>query len=160
VLLTFTEYNQSPKEDRLLFDILLKHYSKIMFWPQMFGDYAYAKKIAGSKVEFVDPSVNALDDMLNGVAVDYVGTRLHAGIRALQHFRRTIIIAVDNRATEMGKDFNLPILPREQLGTHLGQMISTGWKTSIRINAGVIARWRNQFRCGGAEASGHHALPG
>ena len=145
VLLTFTEYNQSPKDDSLLCDILLQHYSTIMFWPQMYGDYAYAKNIAGSKLQFIDPSVNALDDLLKSVSVDYVGTRLHAGIRALQHFRRTIIIAVDNRAKEMGKDFNLPILPREQLGTDLERMLNTHWETRIRIDSAVIAQWRSQF---------------
>ena len=44
--------------------------------------------------------------------VDYVGTRLHAGIFALNHKVRSIIVAVDNRAIEIAKDTNLPIVRR------------------------------------------------
>jgi len=37
----------------------------------------------------------------------------------MQHKRRTTIIAVDNRAVEMGRDFALPVLAREQIGIEL-----------------------------------------
>ena len=44
--------------------------------------------------------------------LDYVGTRLHAYIRAVQHGKRAINIVVDDRGKEMGRDFNLTIVRR------------------------------------------------
>ncbi len=144
-LLTFTEYRQNPKDDRLLFEIVKRNYASIYFWPQMHGDYDYAKRLCDSQVIFVDPSVEALDDLLHKEDVDYVGTRLHAGIRALQHRRRTIIIAVDNRATEMNRDFNLPTVPREKSATELDSRIKSSWATQVILDQHAIAAWRQQF---------------
>jgi len=145
VLLTFTEYNQSPRYDKLLFDILRKNYSKIYFWPQMFGDYRYAKSICGNNIVFVDPSIEALDDLLKTQPIDYVGTRLHAGIRALQHKQRTIIVGIDNRAIEMRKDFNLPVIARGDIPNELEKWINSCWKTEIYIPEKEIGEWCRQF---------------
>ena len=145
VLLTFTEYNQAPEADKLLFECLAKRYSKIYFWPQMYGDYAYARKLCGNALEIVPPSLEALDDLLRGESLDFVGTRLHAGIRALQHRRRAIIIAVDNRALEMAADFNLPVLHRNDIATQLERRIETSWKTEVRLGAQAIETWKRQF---------------
>ena len=51
---------------------------------------------------------------------DYVGTRLHAGILALNYRKRTLIIAVDNRAAEMKTDINLPVIARGDLESSKG----------------------------------------
>ena len=144
-LLTFTSYKQKPKYDKLLFDIIEKNYSTIYFWPQNYPDYNYAKRICGNRLVFVDPSLEALDDLLQTEDLDYVGTRLHCGIRALQHKRRTLIIAVDNRATEMGKDFNLPVVQRNNVAITLDKKINSVWKTAIQIDQAAINTWKNQF---------------
>ena len=47
--------------------------------------------------------------------LDYVGTRLHAGVRAMQKGRRSIILSIDNRAREMGKDYNLNVIERNDI---------------------------------------------
>jgi len=145
VLLTFTEYNQNPKYDRLLFEVLEKNYSTIYFWPQMYMDYYYAKEVCGERIVFIDPSLEALDSLLKSEDIDYVGTRLHAGVRALQHQRRAIIIAVDNRAIEMGKDFNLPILTRGEIAINLEGKINEAWATSVNLDQEVISNWKKQF---------------
>ena len=44
-----------------------------------------------------------------------VGTRLHAGIRALQKGNQALILSVDNRATEINKDINIPVISRFDL---------------------------------------------
>ena len=144
-LLTFTEYNQKPSEDRLLFEIVARNYEVVYFWPQMYGDYHYAKTICGKEVVFIDPSIEALDDLLRREAVDYVGTRLHAGIRALQHKRRAIIVGVDNRAIEAAKDFNLPVVNRERVALELEAKIQSFWKTNISLDQEAIFAWKNQF---------------
>lgn len=145
VLLTFTEYSQRPKDDRLLFEIVRSNYTTIYCWPEMYGDYQYAKNICDSDVVFVDPSVESLDDLLEGEDIDYVGTRLHAGIRALQHRRRTIVVAVDNRAIEMGRDLNLPIVPRKKVAIELEDKISRSWATEVNLDQQAIATWKQQF---------------
>ncbi|MDY6805496.1 MAG: TylF/MycF/NovP-related O-methyltransferase [Cyanobacteriota bacterium] len=144
-LLTFTEYNQKPKLDRLLFDLVARNYSTIYFWPQMYGDYSYARDLCGDKLVFIDPSLEALDDVLERENLDYVGTRLHAGIRALQYQRRSLIVGIDNRAMEMGLDFNLPLVSREEMAFQLEGKINGNWATEVRIDKEAIATWKQQF---------------
>jgi len=145
-LLTFTEYNQSPNEDKLLSDIVTRNYDTVYFWPQMYGDYYYARSVSGGNLTYLDPSIEALDDILKREEIDYVGTRLHAGIRALEHGRRTIIIGVDNRAVELGRDFDLPIIPRKEITMQLEGRINDTWRTEVKIDEQAIADWKGQFR--------------
>ncbi|MCT7955682.1 TylF/MycF/NovP-related O-methyltransferase [Laspinema palackyanum] len=146
VLLTFTEYNQNPHFDRILFEILSENYSRIYFWAQMYGDYEYAHKIGGSRLVFIEPSLEALDELLSSnQALDYVGNRLSAGIRSLQHQRRSIIVGIDNRAVEMGRNFNLPIIERPTLPTHLKALIHQSWATKIRLDWEGLKNWKQQF---------------
>jgi len=145
VLLTFTEYNCAPAHDEKLFGILKQNYGRIFFWTQQFGDYDYAKKIGGDSMTYLDPSLEALDDCLANGPIDYVGTRLHAGIRALQHKRRAIIVTVDNRGAEMGRDFQIPIIARQQIETDLEGMISAEWPTRVQVDKGAIRAWKSQF---------------
>jgi hypothetical protein len=144
--LTFTDYNESPSEDKFLFDIVKRLYSKVYFWPQAFSDVPYAKEICGEGITFIDPSLNALDDFLQSEKVDYIGTRLHGGIRALQHKRRTIIVAVDNRATEMGADFHLPVISRSKLSEELATRIMGAWPTEVIIDERATRTWKEQFQ--------------
>jgi polysaccharide pyruvyl transferase WcaK-like protein len=146
VLFTFTEYNQDFKRDALTVDILKRTYRRLFYWPQMYGDLPYARQICGSApVEYLDPSLDALNQCLDRETVDYVGTRLHAGIRAMQKGRRSIIIAIDNRAVEMGGDFGLPVIRREDIETGLEGRILQSWKTVVHIDEAAIATWRRQF---------------
>lgn len=145
VVVTFTEYNQQVASDEALMRVVQRNYRRVYVWPQQFGDYAYAKRIGGGAIEILDPSVEALDQCLALPSIDYVGTRLHAGIRALQMGRRTLIVTVDNRAAEMGRDFNLPVFPREQLDTALQNRVRASWPTDVRPDAAAIDEWCRQF---------------
>jgi len=78
--------------------------------------------------------------------LDFVGTRLHAGIHALNLGHRTIIVAIDNRAKEMGKDTNLPIISREDVIDKLEGMINSEIKTEILLPKENIKRWKDQFK--------------
>lgn len=73
------------------------------------------------------------------------GTRLHAGIHALNYKVRSIILAVDNRATEMGRDVNLPVIQRSEIGEKLESKINTDFTTDIRINQKNIRLFTEQF---------------
>ncbi|WP_456449233.1 polysaccharide pyruvyl transferase family protein [Hydrogenimonas sp.] len=147
VVMTFTDYKPSPTYDRQLLDIARKHYGKIYIWLQGAGDYTYLKSWVGKDVEFVESSLDAYDQLLSdrSIACEYVGTRLHAGIRAMQHGRRSFIVSVDNRATEMGRDFNLPVTERLKLDD-LEKKIGLPSPTEIRLPKENIERWKRQFQ--------------
>ena len=78
--------------------------------------------------------------------MDYVGTRLHGGIHALNHGVRTILVSVDNRAAELGRDIHLPVLDRSRIAGELERRIREDFETRIRIPQEDIDRFRNQFR--------------
>ena len=148
VLLTLTDYNTCDKDDQILLDILLKRYCRVFFWPQGLRDLEQLhKKVGAEKVTLIEPSLRALDGLLadESMSLDYVGTRLHCGIRAMRFFRRSIIISIDNRATEISADMNLPTLPRRKIEGELETAIERNFVTSIKIPMDAINEWQSQF---------------
>ena len=142
-LLTFTLYNQDPARDRALYETVRGLYQRVHVWPQGLEDAAYAREIAGDDLSLVDPTLAGLDAFLDTHEVDYVGTRLHAGIRAMQRGRRALIVAIDNRAAEMGRDFNLPIIARDAEPETLRTRLRARWRPEIRLDHGAVQRWRD-----------------
>lgn len=57
-----------------------------MFWPQGTGDIEYLKKLSNeidtTKIKILQPNLRSFDERLED-NYSYIGTRLHAGIRAL-----------------------------------------------------------------------------
>jgi polysaccharide pyruvyl transferase WcaK-like protein len=143
VIVTFTEYSQNKDCDQKMFDILRNNYDEIYFWTQQPKDYEYMYQIGQDKVKYVNPSLGALDAALE-LEIDYVGTRLHAGIRALQHQKRGLILAVDNRAREIGKDTGLPTVDRDDF-QGIKDWIHSKAETKISIPHENIQKWKKQF---------------
>ena len=73
-----------------------------------------------------------------------MGTRLHAGIYAMQHKRRSIIINVDNRAKDMARTYGLHIIEREQI-QDVPNYIKQEIETNIKLNVENIKKWKQQF---------------
>ena len=148
VLFTLTDYNKDYKKDLELIRILKNNYERIYFWPQGLNDYEYLRillKSSKDNVVYISPNIEELNKLLSSeIKLDYVGTRLHAGIRAMQYKRRTIIISIDNRAIELAKDFNLPLIKREEMNC-LPDRINSGFQTIISLPIEDINKWRNQF---------------
>ena len=147
VIFTLTYNNPSP-EDKALIDILSSEYDKLYFWVQGFGDLDYLKTLTDiSNIEIIGHSLSAYEHILeNGEDFDYVGTRLHAGIFAIRHKVRTIIISIDNRAEDMKETYNLPVIPRNQIQNELRSYINSVFETNIRIPTNNINRWKEQFK--------------
>ena len=136
---------QDPAADRRLLEILKQRYERVFVWIQTHTDFEYARSLHEG-LDFVNPSVAALDALLGSdLDLDYVGNRLHAGIRALQRGRRSIIVEIDNRAREMGADFGLPTVARAQF-EQLERMIAEPLRIDVRVPHAAIGQWKNQFR--------------
>ena len=147
VITTITDYHRDFRADREMLEILAKNYDTIYIWPQGENDLEYINGLIDtSKVTIVDRNLEAYRKILRQGDVDYVGTRLHAGIDALNHKVRSIVIAIDNRAIELGRDVNLPLVHRNQIGDYLQLLITSAWETKLNIPWENIDRWKEQFR--------------
>lgn len=146
VITTITDYNQDPVHDEQMLSALLNGYETVSLWLQGNGDRNYASSLPSfQKCEVVPSTLTAFDAALDAEDVDYVGTRLHGGIRALQHGKRALIIAIDNRAREMHRDFNIPTLERDDMD-RLDDWIEGGGVTEIRIPIQEIKKFLDQFK--------------
>jgi hypothetical protein len=146
VVFTLTDYNRDFERDKKMIDILCNVYKNIYFWPQGMNDLEYYSQLKdkNSEINLLEPNLYSYDNVLDNHDIDYVGTRLHAGIRALQKKRRAIIIAIDNRAIEKQKDFNLTIINRDKID-YLKDKILSSFNTDIRIPVSNIDLWKKQF---------------
>lgn len=149
VVFTLTDYNRDRELDIKLISVLLSCYEKVYFWPQGSKDFDYFLDLGQSEdIQIIPPNLEKLDQLLNDPSgIDYVGTRLHGGIRALQHKRRTIILKIDNRAAEMNKSYNLPVVERGDFA-ELRHMIEGSFETMISLPTQNIEIWKAQFSRG------------
>ncbi len=149
VVFTLTDYSKQPEQDKIIIDVLRQKYKKLYFWIQGTRDYSYLTELCANQVDdihIIPPTLQAYDHFLsNKQDIDYIGTRLHAGIRAMQHGVNTLIISIDNRAREMGRDFNLPIIKRDEIDK-LEEMIQTqSNEITLTLPAEQIEKWCQQF---------------
>ncbi len=145
VVVTFTNYNINIEYDYLMLNILKKKYKDVYLWVQGPEDEPYAQAIL-PEVKIVPPRVEAFNNLLNSdLDIEYIGTRLHAGLRALQCKRRATILAVDNRATEIARDSGLNVIPRENL-EELYKKIHENARVKLNIPWKAIEFWKNQFK--------------
>lgn len=142
VVMTLTDYNKNPDLDRVLFQELSTRYTEVIVWPQGSGDRDYMMALGLPNV--IDPGLVALDQVLSKPNIDYVGTRLHAGIRALRHGCRSLILAVDNRATEISKDTGLWVVPREDVPA-LVNALDAEKEIKIRLPFAIIQKWKSSI---------------
>ena len=110
----------------------------------------YLREIGAEGYTPIAPDVAEYDRILVEQDVDFIGARLHGGIRALQHGRRALVIPVDNRATEIGKSTALPVISRQDPAA-IERWIDNPGPTRIVMPWGAIARWREQFGVQAAE---------
>lgn len=146
VVTTLTDYYRADTYDKELLRILTDNYSDVYIWPQSKKDCEYIRQLhLDGKVKILAPGLKHYDEFLKANAVDYVGTRLHGGIRALNHARRSIIISVDNRAVEISKSTNLPVIKREDISERLDRRINSCDATNIVLPQAEIDEWKAQF---------------
>lgn len=146
VVTTLTFYHKNAELDYRMLEILSQSYKKVYLWIQGLNDVNYYNEInLGFKnVELLPPTIEAYDKILLHNNIDYVGTRLHAGVRALQNNVRTLILAVDNRALEIGKDVNLNVINRKNVEDSL-EFIKHEYQTKIKLPVENIESWKKSL---------------
>ena len=147
VVTSLTCYKQNAELDRLMLNTLVSNYDKVFFWTQQDRDIEYLQSLdVKGQIVILNPTLEDYDAFLcDNKDLDYVGSRLHGGIRALNHDVRSLIIGVDNRATEIHKDTNLPFIPREDMA-QLPLWINGSASTIIRLPQENINKWKAQFK--------------
>lgn len=145
VVFTLTDYKPNKQRDEFLISILKANYNKIYFWPQGYNDFNYFKTLAQiENISIIPPHLNDFDNLLSSKDIDYIGTRLHGGIRALQKGIRSLIIGVDNRAIELNKDFNIPVINQNEI-ENIETIICSKLITDIKLPYKNISAFLNQF---------------
>lgn len=146
VITTVTDYRRDIERDSQMLEILGRNYENVYLWIQGKYDEEYLSElIVPNNFSTIPACMDAYEQYLNMGDVDYVGTRLHAGIFALNHHVRSLIIAVDNRAIEIARDTDLPIIDRNNLSEVLESRILSEWATDIKINQHNIELFKSQF---------------
>lgn len=132
------------ENDQRLIEMLLDNYKNVYFWSQTFGGFKTLKTFKNIEhIKYVDPDLNAYRSFLNNNCVDYVGTRLHGGVFAMQQKKRTIILSVDHRAVEFNK-YNINCESQYDLDG-IEKKINSNFETRVKLDYGVINKWLNQF---------------
>jgi hypothetical protein len=146
VVLTLTDYNKSRETDSRLLEMLSDSYERIHYWIQGVGDSNYINSFGkfSGKISIIPPKLSKYDRVLDMMDCDYIGTRLHAGIRAIQHQRRALILSVDNRAAEISRDIGLNVLERDDY-SGIEKFINESYVTNLNIPFEEISRWKTQF---------------
>lgn len=145
VVFTLTDYAKDINNDQKLIDILNKNYKDIYFWPQGPGDYDYFSKLNNVReIKVIQPNVEDYSNLLKTTDIDYIGTRLHGGIFAMKHKKRSIILIVDDRAREMEKSYSLNFLERQNIDD-INNIINSELITKPEINFDSINKWLDQF---------------
>lgn len=146
VVFTLTDYGRDPFRDQKMIDILREEYKHVYFWIQGAFDLPYYRTFEHTEgITLIPPDVDAYERFLSGHDADYVGTRLHAGLFAMQHKKRAIILAIDNRARDLSASYNLHVIERNDIDK-LSDMIECSLATDVRIKQSNIEKWISQFR--------------
>lgn len=144
VVTTITAYRKNKQRDSQLLNSLRAIYAERYFWPQGLYDYEYAREELGLEgFRVLPPTLKAFDEILVG-GCDYMGTRLHAGIRALQKGQYARVVALDNRATEMERDFGVPLLTNTDVDSVAKDAVYSRF-LNISLPWSRIEQWKQQF---------------
>ena len=148
VITTITDYRMDKEKDGQMLEVLKANYDQVYIWFQGSRDETYFDSLPvniTAGIVKISSTLKAFDKILaEKDEIDYVGTRLHAGIHSMKKTRRSIIIGVDNRAIEMKKDFSLNVIERENI-RDLDEFLNSNFETKVNLDFKLIQQWKNQF---------------
>jgi Polysaccharide pyruvyl transferase len=150
-LVTITDYYPNAPDDERFLRLVLDHFRGTVFlFPQGTGDLDYIRTLPvfikeSRRFHVLDHSLEKLEAFLDTHRVNYVGTRLHGGITALNNGVPSLILAVDNRATEMSRSFGLPVVKRSDKWAIKAWLRGMRKFPPITVPKAEILRWCAQF---------------
>lgn len=145
VVFTLTASVKKDERDQFLIDTLIKEYDEVFFWVQGYNDFEYLNRFENiDSIKIIPPTIGDYDALLNQDNLDYVGTRLHAGVYAMRHAKRAIIISIDERAREINKSNHLNCIEKNSLKL-LPRYINSDFETKIEMPLDIIEQWKSQF---------------
>ncbi len=151
-LLMLTDWLTNPEEDNLLINFMLNYYEKIYFFSQGEYDLEYLKSLNNyknnkTKFTILDRTIQSLDNLIIGEkSLNYIGNRLHGGIHCFSKGVKGVVIAIDNRASEIGKDIYLPVLKREEKDKLRNWIEGNIVFGDIKLPLKEINNWIGQFK--------------
>ena len=141
VVTTLTDYNQDRRADERLVELLNGRFAEVLYWPQGPGDRAYIESLRGSASGVIlEPTVSAFNAELRRPGTEYLGLRLHAGIRAIQMGVPTLILGIDNRATEISRSVGLGVISRHALN-QIGSALDAPRVINLALPRPEIDAW-------------------
>jgi polysaccharide pyruvyl transferase WcaK-like protein len=150
-LFTLTDYRKDQENDSKLIGLLLESFKDIHFFPQGSGDLDYIRTLDiytqnKTRIKLLPHDYKEFKQFINSTSFVYIGTRLHGGIKCLDASKKALILAVDNRAHEIGNDFLMPVIPRTDYQS-MQRWLENKWVFSGKIKLPVdnINRWKQQF---------------
>jgi hypothetical protein len=155
VVTTITDYQPDAESDVLMLNTLSQSFRHIYLWPQGTRDEQYSRALTlPTNCKIVRRGLASLDRHLAGRA--YVGTRLHAGIRAAQMGSACLVVTVDHRARGIARDTGFPVVERSSLKEELKRNVERIFDgQALRIPRDAITEWTESLRCAtGIESDG------
>lgn len=132
------------ENDQKLINLLLKNYKEVYFWSQTYGGYRTLKSYENiDRIQYIDPELDVYRKFLQENEVDYVGTRLHGGVFAMQNKKRAINLSVDHRAQEFDR-YHINVLPQDDMQA-IDEKINSDFATNVTIDYDIIHEWMAQF---------------
>lgn len=143
-VITVTDYKRmDPDIDRRWISVVKEHYSEVDIVGMGPGDRSHFEGLGIDSVAWKGQGTADLEAALQGA--DFIGTRLHAGVKALQNGRPTLILAVDNRAKEISKSTGLNVTDRaDTLAIHRGVTGETV-PPALFMDQESIQLWRSLY---------------
>lgn len=135
-----------PHKDRIILDTIMKNYTEAFAWIQTIKDEEYIDSL--NKNNHTIRKIYSLSnytEILSAEDVDYVGTRLHGGIHAMNHGKRSIIIIIDHRARGIYETNKINAIERSEVENNLEAYINSEFKTNVVIQEDEINMWKSQF---------------
>jgi len=147
---TLTDYNTSVENDTNLIKLLIRNFSgKLYLFAQGSKDIEYVESLdiyKENKYKFeIVNSLPEYNKLLEEGDITYIGTRLHAGARALQKNIEALVLEVDNRAKEISRDTNFPSIERNDLTTLQKWLDGERIFSNMKLDNDSIKKWMNQF---------------
>lgn len=130
--------------DQKLVSILEREYNHIYFWAQTSADQTYFESLQHSKNATIIYSLKNYASLCENANIDYVGTRLHGGIYAMQHGVRTLIVEIDHRARGFRELNHINTIERNKID-ELPDILNGNIKTEILLREREIKEFLSQF---------------